>query len=69
MKDFVHFITENWKVIVSALIPVIWVIVRLTPTKKDDFILKILVKILELFIPDIKKGGGKFKIFNKKQKK
>ena len=54
------FILEHWQAIGSALMPIAWSIVRLTPSKKDDVILKLIVKLIEI-VPDKKKGGGLFK--------
>lgn len=54
MKEIIEFIVENWGKITSTLIPIAWIIVRLTPTKSDDAILKIIVKIIKI-IPDRKK--------------
>ena len=47
---------ENWGVILLALIPIAQVIVRLTPTEKDNNILDLILK----FVPNFKKGGGTF---------
>lgn len=53
-----QFLIENWYSLLMGLIPVVWVIVRLTPSKKDDKIWGFIVKIINA-IPDNKKGGGK----------
>jgi len=53
-----EFLMANWGVIFAFLVPVAWALVRLTPTKWDDRILKVIIKVIEL-IPDNKKGGGK----------
>jgi hypothetical protein len=56
-----QYIQENWATIISIIVaamPLIDVVVRLTPTKKDDTILGIIVKLLQKFIPNKKTGGG-----------
>lgn len=54
-----EFLIENWYVILTTIVvPIAWIIVRITPTKKDDVIMKIVSKIINL-IPDRKKNGGK----------
>jgi len=55
-----EFLITNWQVILFAVvIPLAWSIVRLTPTEKDDKILKTIVGIINFLVPDRKKGGGK----------
>ena len=51
----IDFLTTNWGSLAWGLFGLAWVIVRLTPTKTDDVILKILGKLLHFFIPDRKK--------------
>ena len=58
-KENLQFIVENWGSLLSGLMAFIWIIVRLTPTKKDDVVFGIIKKILDLFIPDRKRGGGR----------
>lgn len=54
-----EFLIENWQTILFAVVlPLAWSIVRLTPTKKDDKILKTIVTIINVILPDRKKGGG-----------
>jgi len=62
-----EFLMEHGAVLISGgLIPLIWFVVRLTPSKKDDVIMKALIAIfqagkgaLDVLVPDRKKGGGK----------
>lgn len=56
MKDF---LIANWPQILAGLIPVVWFIVRLTPTEKDDKVWAFIVKIIEFVTADNKKGGGR----------
>ena len=65
-----EFLMANWPSILAGLVPVVWAIVRLTPTEKDDKIWGFIVKVIEA-IPDMKKGGGKHesKISRKNRRK
>lgn len=54
-----EFITNNWKEIVLGLIALFEIIVRLTPTKKDNTILGIVKKIYSFLVPNRKKDGGR----------
>lgn len=52
MKDFFAWIAANWAYIVSALAGVVFVssiIVKLTPTTKDDSFLRKLISFLDHF--------------------
>ena len=55
-----EFIKENWLVLLLGLIGFIEVIVRLTPSEKDNTILEWVKKILNIFIPNLSAKGGKF---------
>ena len=57
MDKIILWLTEN-TVLVGAIIAILWVIVKLTPTEKDDNILKWIEKILDWLVPARKKGGG-----------
>lgn len=54
-----EFVMENLTEIVYAVLTVAWVVVRITPTKKDNDILTVIQKIVDYIIPNRKKGGGK----------
>lgn len=41
-----------------ALMKVLKVAVRLTPSKKDDIVVDVVDKVINAVIPDRKKGGG-----------
>ena len=56
-----QFIQEHWVVLLLALLAFIEVIVRLTPTEKDNTIFAIVKRIINLFIPNRKKTGGFFR--------
>ena len=56
-----QFIQEHWVALLLALLAFIEVIVRLTPTEKDNTIFAIVKRIINLFIPNRKKAGGLFR--------
>ena len=59
MKDIINWIVANWAYIVSAIAGVIFVasiIVKLTPTQKDDSVVKKIIDFL-----------GHLSIFNTKE--
>lgn len=56
-----QWLMNNWTEIMAimvALVPLLDIIVRLTPTKKDDTLLGFVKKFLDKFFPNRKKGGG-----------
>lgn len=53
-----EFITEHWVALLFGLLGFAEVVTRLTPTKKDDTILQWVKSILDVIIPNLKKGGG-----------
>lgn len=55
MQNIWNFIIEHYGAIIWGLVAFIWVIVRLTPTTKDDRIMQFIVTILNFIIPDRKK--------------
>lgn len=52
------FILANLTTIVWALVALVEVIVRLTPTEKDNSILSFIVDLLSKIIPNRRTGGG-----------
>lgn len=52
--------TEQWALLVLGVFHVAEFIVRLTPTEKDDSILNTIKSFVDTWIPNLKKGGGKF---------
>ena len=61
----IAFIVANYSWLIPMIISIAWIIVRLTPTKKDDNILRIIVKIINVIVPDMKKGGGRHNLLKK----
>lgn len=56
----VDFLLKNWGVLSLSLLTFLEVVVRLTPTEKDNSIFRILNTIISALIPNLKKGGGTF---------
>jgi hypothetical protein len=59
MKAIGEFLIEHW---VLTLSPVVWALIRIIPTKKNYDLVAGIVKIIDLLIPNLKKGGGTFKM-------
>ena len=55
-----NFFLKNWGVLVVSLLGFFDVVVRLTPTTKDNSIVNLLATIINAIIPNFKKGGGSF---------
>ena len=55
----VDFIKEHWVALLFGLLGFAEVVTRLTPTTKDDTVLNWIKSILDVMIPNLKKGGGK----------
>lgn len=53
------FLSANWGVLSLSLLSFLEVVTRLTPTEKDNTVLKLLSNILNAIIPNLKKGGGR----------
>jgi hypothetical protein len=56
------WILRNWLELLLGLLAFIEIVVRLTPTKRDDSIIDWIHKLLSAIIPNKIKGGGLFKI-------
>lgn len=52
------FISEHWGTLVLGLLGFYDLVARLTPTTKDNTIATFLGKLLNVIIPNLKKGGG-----------
>lgn len=53
------FIKENWVALLFGLLGFTEIVVRLTPTKKDDSIFNFVKKIIDAILPNNRKEGGK----------
>ena len=55
------FISNNWLELLIAVMALIKVITNLTPTKADNRVFEWLDKVINIFVPNYKKKGGKHK--------
>ncbi|HNS18047.1 MAG TPA: hypothetical protein PKI34_09535 [Bacteroidales bacterium] len=62
MEAIWQFITGHLAELIFGLLAFAEIIVRLTPTKKDDSILNFIITIIDALFPNRKKNGGKFKL-------
>jgi len=53
-------IVENWGILSLGLMSFIEIIVRLTPSEKDNSIFNFVSKILNALVPNRRKAGGTF---------
>ena len=58
--ELLDFLKEHWVVILTTLACVMVLIIRLVPTSKTADVLRKILQLIDFFIPDRKKGGGKF---------
>lgn len=56
------FIKNNWIALLMGLLGFIELIVRLTPTEKDNSIFNWITALINALLPNLKKGGGTFKV-------
>lgn len=54
-----EFLSQNWGVLSLSLLSFLEVITRLTPSEKDNTVLSFVSKLLNVIIPNFKKGGGR----------
>ena len=55
-----NFLKDNWAALVLALMGFAKIVVNLTPTEADNAIFGLLDNFINMLIPNLKKGGGKF---------
>ena len=60
------FVLANWQQLLFGFLALFEVIVRLTPTEKDNNLLRWLQSILDAILPNRAKGGGRFVAFDNK---
>lgn len=53
-----EFLSVNWGILSLSFLSFLEVVTRLTPSEKDNTVLKFLSNILNAIIPNRKKGGG-----------
>ena len=61
----VNFVKNNWIALVLGLLGFIELIVRLTPTERDNSLFNWLTALINGLLPNFKKGGGTFKVLSK----
>lgn len=49
------FLASNWAELLLALLAFVKVVIRLTPTLKDDQVFGLLDRVLESFLPNLRK--------------
>jgi len=54
-----ELLREHAYELVSSFLAFLWVVVRLTPSKNDNDIISLLMKVINVLIPNRKKGGGR----------
>lgn len=60
-----NFFAENWGALLLGLLAFIEIIVRITPSEKDNSIFNWIVALINAILPNLKKGGGTFKVSSK----
>ena len=60
-----NFLLDNWGAILIGLLGFFDLIARLTPSEKDNSIVNFLMSLFNTLIPNLKKGGGSFKLLSK----
>jgi len=53
-------IIDNWGILSLGLLSFLEIIVRITPSEKDNSIFNFVSRILNAVIPNLRKGGGKY---------
>ncbi len=54
------WLRKNWIALVGGLLALWEVIARLTPTERDNTVLAWVQRLLSVFVPNRKSGGGRF---------
>lgn len=60
-----NFLLDNWGVLLMGLLGFVDLVARLTPSEKDNSIVNFLMTLFNTIIPNLKKGGGSFKLLSK----
>lgn len=55
----IEFITEHWVTIFAGIIGLAEIIVRLTPSDRDNSILNLIKRLIDAICPNFRTGGGK----------
>lgn len=54
------FLKTNWIALLFGILGFAELVARLTPSEKDNTVVSFINAVLNTFIPNLKKGGGKF---------
>jgi hypothetical protein len=60
-----NFFSDNWGALLLGLLGFFDLVARLTPTEKDNSIVNFLLTLFNAIIPNLKKGGGSFRLLSK----
>lgn len=60
-----NFFSDNWGALLLGLLGFFDLVARLTPTEKDNSVVNFLMTLFNTIIPNLKKGGGSFKLLSK----
>lgn len=60
-----NFLLDNWGALLMGLLGFVDLVARLTPSEKDNSIVNFLFSLFSSIIPNLKKGGGSFKLLSK----
>jgi hypothetical protein len=60
-----NFLLDNWGALLMGLLGFVDLVARLTPSEKDNSIVNFLMTLFNTIIPNLKKGGGSFKLLSK----
>lgn len=55
-----EFIKDNWVALLFGVIGLAEIIVRLTPSNKDNSVLNLVKIIIDFLIPNFKSKGGRY---------
>jgi len=60
-----NFFSDNWGALLMGILGFIDLVARLTPTEKDNSIVNFLLTLFNAIIPNLRKGGGSFRLLSK----
>ena len=58
--ELLEFLQKHWVLLLTGVICLSEIIVRLTPSQKDNSILNKVLNIVDFLLPNLRKDGGKF---------
>jgi hypothetical protein len=60
-----NFFSNNWGAMLMGILGFVDLVARLTPSEKDNSIVNFLMSLFNAVIPNLKKGGGSFRLLSK----